>query len=180
MEDLLCKINNDSTFMVIAAISVVILIFVLLMVVISSMRIKGYKDSYVNAQIDIQEKDALIEKLQTDLGNIKIKNAQNEQELLSFSQTKEKLKDTETKLEHLQTAHTAEQKLQAETRTELDHMLNSHGRLTEEHKVLSKKFETVQDENNKLHVNNARLLMKLETEARFTRQANAKKNSDKS
>ena len=101
MDDLLCKINNDSTFMVIAAISVVILIFVLLTVVISSMRIKGYKDRFLNGQIDIQEKDALIENLKSELESIKIRNAKNEQELQLFSQTKEKLKEREEKLEHL-------------------------------------------------------------------------------
>ena len=57
-------------------------------------------------------------------------------------------------------------------------MLNSHGTLNEEHKALTQKFDAVQDENNKLHVNNARLLMKLETEARFTRQEKNEKKKE--
>jgi hypothetical protein len=167
MDELICKISDDSTFMLIAAISVVILIFVLLVVVISSMRIKGYKNRFINSNIDNQEKDALIEKLQEELQSSKIKNVQNEQELQLFAHTKERLKETEEKLEKLQTSDIALQKLQAETRTELDHTLNSLAVLTEEHKTLSEKFEALQDDNNKLHINNARLLMKLESEARF-------------
>ena len=165
--------------MVIAAIAIVLLLFVVLMVVISSMRIKGYKDRFTNAQIDIHEKDALIEKLQEELQSIKIKNAQNEQELQQFAQTKEKLKDTETKLEHLQKVHNELEKLQSETRSELDHTLNLFGTLSEEHKNLSDKFESVQEDNNKLHVNNARLLMKLESEARLaTEMAKRSNNGD--
>jgi uncharacterized membrane protein YukC len=101
MNDLVQKISTDSTFMVIAAISIVILIFVLLMVVVSSIKIKNYKHRYTNTKIDNQEKETLISELQEQLQHIKIKNEQNEQELLHFAQTKEKLQNTETTLENL-------------------------------------------------------------------------------
>ncbi len=165
--------------MVMAAIAIVILLFVVLMVVISSMRIKSYKDRFINTQIDNQEKEALIATLQNELQDLKIKNAQNEQELQQFAETREKLSDRESKLEHLQTAHNALEKLQSETRSELDHTLNIFGKLTEEHQTLNKKFEAVQEDNNKLHVNNARLLMKLESEARFASEMEKRSNHDK-
>ncbi len=177
MDELLCKISDDSSFMVIVAIAIVILLFVVLMVVISSMRIKGYKDRFLNAQIDNQEKDALIVKLQEELKNIQIRNAKNEQELQLFAQTKEKLKETENKLEVVQTTSAALEKLQGETRSELDHTLNMLGKLTEEHKTIKEKFEAVQEDNNKMHVNNARLLMKLESETRFAAELAKKPKS---
>ncbi len=179
MDDLICKINSDSTYMVIVAIAIVILLFVVLMVVISSMRIKSYKDRFINTEIDNQEKEALIAKLQDELQNAKIRNAQNEQELQQFAQTKEKLKDTESKLEYLQTSGNALEKLQSETRTELDHTLNTLGKLTEEHRVLTEKFETVKEDNNKLHINNARLLTKLESEARFASEMEKRSKNGK-
>ena len=179
MNDIVCKISNDSGYMVMVAIAIVILLFVVLMVVISSIRIKSYKDRFINTEIDNQEKEALIADLQNELQNLKIKNAQNEQELQQFAETREKLGDTESKLEHLQTAHNALEKLQSETRAELDHTLNIFGKLTEEHKALNEKFEAVQEDNNKLHVNNARLLMKLESEARFASEMEKRSNHDK-
>jgi hypothetical protein len=39
--------------------------------------------------------------------------------------------------------------------------------LSKNYDLINGKFEAIQEDNNKLHVNNARLLMKLETEARF-------------
>ena len=178
MNDIICKINNDSSYMVIVAIAIVILLFVVLMVVISSMRIKSYKDRFINTEIDNQEKEALIVKLQSELQNLKIRNAQNEQELQQFAQTREKLSDTESKLEQLQTSNNALEKLQSETRSELDHTLNIFGKLTEEHKTLNGKFEALQEDNNKLHVNNARLLMKLESEARFASEMEKRSTGD--
>ena len=180
MNDIICKINNDSSYMVMVAIAIVILLFVVLMVVISSMRIKSYKDRFINTEIDNHEKEALIIKLQKELQDLKIRNAQNEQELQQFAQTREKLSDTESKLEHLQTSNNALEKLQSETRSELDHTLNIFGKLTEEHKTLNEKFEAVQEDNNKLHVNNARLLMKLESEARFASEMEKRSKGDDS
>lgn len=178
MNDIICKMNNDSTYMVIVAIAIVILLFVVLMVVISSMRIKSYKDRFINSEIDNQEKEALIVKLQSELQNLKIRNAQNEQELQQFAQTREKLTDTESKLEHLQKSSNELEKLQSETRSELDHTRNIFGKLTEDHKTLNVKFEAVQEDNNKLHVNNARLLMKLESEARFASEMEKRSKGD--
>lgn len=179
MNDLICKVNSDSTYMVIVAIAIVILLFVVLMVVISSMRIKGYKDRFINSEIDNQEKEALIVSLQKELQDLKIKNAQNEQELQQFAQTKEKLSDTESKLEQLQISGNALEKLQSETRTELDHTLNTLAKLTEEHRALAEKFEVLQEDNNKLHINNARLLTKLESEARFASEMEKRSNNKK-
>jgi len=179
MDELLCKINEDSAFMVMIAIATVILLFVVLMIVISSMRIKGYKDRFINIEIDNQEKDALITKLQNELKELQIKNAKNEQLLQLFAETKEKLEETEKRLELLQTTSAALEKLQGETRSELDHTLNMLGKLTEEHETINEKFESLQEDNNKMHVNNARLLIKLESETRFASELAKKfKNGD--
>ncbi|SFZ97832.1 DNA recombination protein RmuC [hydrothermal vent metagenome] len=166
MNNLLEKISTDSTFMVIGAISIVILIFVLLMVVVSSMRIKNYKYKYVNTKIDNQEKETLISELQNELEAIKIKNAKNEQELQYFAQTKEKLLKTENAFEELNKSTNALELLQKETATKLENTLMSLDKLTKEHDAIKLKLESIQEDNNKMHVNNARLLMKLESESR--------------
>lgn len=168
MNDFVQKISTDSTFMVIAAISIVILIFVLLMVVVSSMRIRNYKYKYSNSKIDNQEKDTLIVKLQDELQSLKIKNAQNEQELQQFAQTKDNLNKTETALEMLKKSTNELELLQNETATKLENTLITLKKLTQDYESINAKLETIQEDNNKLHVNNARLLMKLESEIRFT------------
>ncbi len=162
MEEFLSKINNDSIFMIIAAVSTVILIFVLLMVVISSMRIKTYKNRFINSQIDNQEKNEFIEKQQKELENIKILNAKNEQELKEFRQTQKLLTEAMRKLKELQTSSKALHNLQNETKIELDYKIILLETLTQKHQLLTEKFNAIKDENSKLRVNNTRLLVKLQ------------------
>ena len=64
------------------------------------MRVKTYKDRFINTQIDNQEKETQIIELQKELQALKIKEAQNEQELQLFGETKEKLGVTEEKLHY--------------------------------------------------------------------------------
>lgn len=176
MNDLLCKIGNDSSYMLAAAIALVVLLFIVLMVVITSMRVKSYKDRFINTQIDNQEKEAQIIALQQELQELKIKEAQNAQELQLFSETKEKLSLTEENLTALQRSTNELEKLQGQTQSKFEHIQEKHESLLEEHKLLQERFESLQEDNSKLHINNARLLMKLETEARLAMQSNMKAN----
>ncbi len=172
MDELVTKIGSDSTLMFISAITVVILLFIVLVVVISSMRVKSYKDRFVNLQIDNQEKEKLISELQKELQVFKIKNAQNEQELQQFSQTKEKLLDIEAALTGFQKEHSELEKLQSQTQAKFENIENMYENLLTEHKNLQERFEQLTEENSKLRINNARLLMKVETEARFKSEMN--------
>jgi len=168
MEALITKIQGDSTLMFAAAMVVVILLFIVLVVVISAMRVKSYKDRFINTQIDNHEKENTIVLLQKELGELKIKNAQDEQELQHFGQTKEKLVETEKHLLTVQTEFNELSKLQSQTQANLENYEEMHLQLQEEHSHVTKRYEELQDDINKLRVNNARLLMKLETEARFS------------
>jgi len=183
MNDLICKIGNDSTYMMVAGIALVVLLFIVLMVVVTSMRVKTYKDRFINTQIDNQEKEAQISDLQSELQSVKITNAQNEQELQHFGQTKEKLSTTEENLASLQKSSNEVEKLQGQTKSKLDHTQEMHENLRQEHKSLQERHTSLQEDNSKLHINNARLLMKLETEVRFASQLNdrtSKKKGDES
>ena len=176
MNDLLCKIGSDSNYMLAAAMALVLLLFIVLMVVITSMRVKTYKDRFINTQIDNHEKEAQIMELQSELQALKIKEAQNEQELQLFSETKEKLAHTEEGLSALQKSFNELEKLQGQTQSKFEHIEDKHDNLLEEHKLLQERLESLQEDNSKLHINNARLLMKLETEARLAMQSNMKAN----
>jgi len=67
MEELIEKISGDPMLMLSAAVAVVVLLFVVLVVVVASMRIKLYKDRYVNVRIDNQEKEKQISVLEETL-----------------------------------------------------------------------------------------------------------------
>ena len=164
MEDIIYKINNDLVSMIILAIAVVIIIFVLLMVVISSMRIKGYKDRYININIDNQVKETTIKELEEELHNIKILNAKQEEKLQHYSETKDKLNYKEIKLDDTKTSLNNLKTIESETRVELAHSLNNFENLNAKYKLIKDQFIHIQDDNNKLRATNTRLLMKFETE----------------
>jgi len=179
MEDLICKIGNDSTYTLIAGAALVVLLFILLLVVITSMRVKTYKDRFINTRIDNKEKELQISDLQSELQSVKIKNAQQEQALEQFSQTRETLAATEEKLATVQKALNELEKLQNQTQSKLEHTEEKFEALTEAHKEVQERFGSLQEENSKLHINNARLLMKLETEARMNSHLQSRNSKGK-
>ena len=167
MEDIIYNINNDLISMVLLAIAVVIVIFVLLMIVISSMRIKSYKDRYINTNIDNQDKENIIKKLEEELHNIKIINAKQEQKLQHYSETKDKLNHKEIKLDDIKISLNKLRNIESETRVELEHSIGNFENLNNKYKLLKQKFICIQDDNNKLRATNTRLLMKFETEIKI-------------
>jgi chromosome segregation ATPase len=170
MEELIEKIGSDPILMLSSAIAVVVLIFVVLVVVVASMRVKTYKDRFVNLRADNEEKEKRIVLLENELQEIKIRNAQNEQALEQFSDTKNRLAHTETLLSESRQELGQIQNLQAQTQTQLDNTNMLYESLQEEHRMLKERLDTLNEENSKLRINNARLLMKLETEEHLERQ----------
>jgi DNA recombination protein RmuC len=172
MDELVTKIGSDSILMFVMAIAFVVLLFIVLVVVVSSMRVKSYKDRSINLQIDNQEKEKLISTLQKELQTFKIKNAQNEQELQQFEETKKKLSSIDMSLLTFQKEHSELEKLQSQTYAKFENIQNIYENLLKEHKILQERFEQLTEDNSKQRINNARLLMKLETEARFKSEMN--------
>ena len=174
MEALLEKIGSDPILMISAAIGVVLVLFVVLVVIVANMRIKTYKDRYVNTRIDNIEKEKLIASLQKELQETKISNAQQAQELQQFDDTKKKLSRTEEHLASTQKELATIQKQLAQTQAQLENIQSMYASLQEEHQGFKERFDLLADENSKLRVNNARLLMKLETEERFRTQGQSR------
>ena len=102
MQELLVKIQNDSTLMLMAGLALVVLLVILLVIVVSAMKVKIYKDRFWNTDVDNKEKTEQIAALELELEAYKLKNASNEQELQQFSETKETLKSTNEALSTLQ------------------------------------------------------------------------------
>jgi len=172
MQDLLLEIQNDPTLMFISVIALVVLLTIALIVVVSSMRVKTYKDRFISVAEDNDEKAEQISSLEKELQEYKIKNASNEQELQQFSETKDLLKNTKESLSTTQKEFTDLEKEQSQLTTKFENIQARYDHLADEHKTLHERTEQLQEENSKLRINNARLLMKLETEARFASQLN--------
>jgi len=166
MQELLLKIQNDSTLMLMAGLALVVLLVILLVIVVSAMKVKIYKDRFWNTEVDNKEKTEYIAALEHELEAYKLKNASNEQELQQFAETKETLKSTNESLSSLQAKHSELEKELSQIKAQLESAQSIHATLVEEHSNLKERHESVLEENSKYRTNNARLLMKLESEER--------------
>jgi len=166
MQDILLKLHNDSTFMLITGLALVVLLVILLVIVVSAMKVKIYKDKFWNTKVDNTEKTEYIEALEHELEAYKLKNASNEQELQQFAETKATLKSTNEALTNLQSKHSEVEKELTQTKSKLESEQLNHVALQNEHNKLKERHENVVEENNRYRTNNARLLMKLESEER--------------
>jgi len=168
MQELLLKIQNDSTLMLMAGMALVVLLVIVLIVVVSAMKVKIYKDRFWNTQIDNKEKTEYISALEHELQAYKIKNASNEQELQQFAETKETLKSTNETLLTLQGKYNELEKELSQIKAKLESAEEIHAALLEEHNTLKERQDTILEDNSRYRTNNARLLMKLESEERHT------------
>jgi DNA recombination protein RmuC len=177
MNELITKIQGDSTLMLMAIIAVVVLLVIVLTVVVSAMRVKTYKDRFWNVQVDNKEKAEYIVKIERELQEYKIKDAKNQQELAQFSETKTTLKATEENFKTLQKSANELEKVLSQTQAKLESAEGIYENLMQEHTTLKERFDAIMEENAKYRVNNARLLMKLESEGRQTQMMREKQNA---
>ena len=166
MNELIEKIQNDSTLMLMAVMAVVVLLVIVLVTLISAMRVKTYKNRWWNTQVDNNEKAEYIFSLESELQSYKIKNASNEQELSQFAETKEILKSTNETFLELQGRFNELEKELSQTKAKLESAEAIYEALLVEHKELKDRHEEILEGNSKYRTNNARLLMKLESEER--------------
>ena len=164
MQETFANIQNDSTMMLIAGIAIVVLLAIVLVVVVSAMRIRAYKDRFQNLLIEIKEKSEYIKTLEKEAEASSVEHANNKKELSLFDETKKILKKEKSNYKALDIVFKSNQKeldkakgTLGATQKKLDALITAHEGLKEE-------LETSLDENSKLRANNARLLMKLEKE----------------
>ena len=170
MDHWISRLSSDTTWMFIGAMALVILLFIVLVVVVSGMRVKSYKTHFINVQIDNEAKAEEIAELQRELQALKIQNVKQSQELQQFTQTREDLLSTRAELEQLRKRYHELEKLQSHIEAKLSYTETLHNELQDAYRALEERFHTLTEENGKLHINNARLLMKLESEERQKEQ----------
>jgi len=166
MQDLFLKIENDSTLMLIGGVMLVVLLVIILIVVIFSTKNTTLKEKLHESKESDYDKSSKIELLEEELQSVKIKNASMEQVLRQFLQMKEDLTTRNDELQLTQARHNTLVKEYSHVFTKLENIEEYFKKLQEEHTLLQERYESLVEENSKHRVNNARLLMKLETESR--------------
>ncbi len=162
--------------MLIGGVALSVLLAIVLVIVVSAMRVKMYKDRFWNIQADHQAKTDRISALENELQEYKIKNAKNQQELAQFDETRTTLKTANESYVLLQDNYNESQKELSQTKATLEAIEGVLQKLQEEHQNLKERFDETQEETLKLRTNNARLLTKLESEERYAQNMKHKRD----
>lgn len=173
------KIESEYTLMLVAGVALAVLLIILLVILVSAMKVKTYKDRYWNTKVDNEEKTEYIFALEHELQEYKVKNQSNEQALEEFGKTKETLRSTSETLSTLQEQYSALENELAQIKTDLENAQAVHAALLEEHSTLKERYDLVVEDNSRYRTNNARLLMKLESEERQTSSKEERMNNYK-
>jgi len=177
MEEIILKIQTDTTYMLVAIVAVVVLLIIVLVIVVSAMRVKTYKDRWWNLRIDNKEKAEYLSVVEKELQEYKIRDASKTQELMQFGETKETLKHTNDSFTDLQSKYNELEKELSQLKAKLESAEGIYGNLMEEHQTLKERFDNVMEDNAKYRTNNARLLMKLESEERHSKMLKQREDS---
>jgi chromosome segregation ATPase len=170
MNEVVEKLNSEPLLMLSSAIGIVLVLFVVLIVVIANMRIRTYKNRFVNTRMDNEAKEKMILELQKKVQTLQSLNERKSHELEQFDTVKLRLQETELAFKETQDTLAKIDKLQGQTQTKLENSEQIYTVLKEEYESLKERLEVLLEENNKLRVSNARLLIKLDTEERFASQ----------
>ena len=166
MQEIITTIQNDSTMMLIVGVGLAVFLVIFLVLLVSAMKIKGYKDNYrrIHAEnLAIAEARSTLEK---ELKVYKITDQKNKKELAQAADTIKRLKIDLADYPKLQ-KYTAElEKELHQTQTKLETAYGKYADLDTKHNDLQKRFATLTEESTKYRANNARLLTKLENSKR--------------
>jgi len=168
MQETITAIQNDSTLMLIGGVALAVLLAIVLVVVVSSMRVKIYKDRFKNLLFENKEKAEYIVNTEKELQTYKIKDAKNQQELSQFDETKKSLATATEVHMSLQNTFNENEKELSQIKAKLEVTTGMYEALTNEHEAFKVRFDVVNEENIKYRTTNARLLTKLENEERFS------------
>ncbi|SFV52523.1 DNA recombination protein RmuC [hydrothermal vent metagenome] len=166
LNEILKYIEKDSILTLLAMIAIVVVLVILLILVVSSMRIKIYKDRWWNIQIDNQKKSEYIKDLEQELQSFQIKGANQNEEVLYFAKTRETLKKSMDEFILLQKDFSQLNKEFTYMESELHNTQNMKDKVQEDYQRLLIRFDTTVEENMKHRTNNTRLLTKLESESK--------------
>jgi len=166
VQGLILKMQDDFNWTFMAGLALAILLFIVLVVVVSAMRVKTYRDRFLDISLDNTDKTETILTLEEELEALKVTNDHNEQTLKEFAKTKEILKATQETLLGLQENFVLLEKEFSQTQNQLSTLQNTHEDATKEQLILRGQYDTLQEDTNRLRINNSRLLMKLQSEER--------------
>lgn len=159
---ILRNIERDSILTLLAIIAIIVTLVILLVLVVSSMRIKIYKDRWWNVKVDNQEKSEYIREIERKIQALQVQDATNNQELLYFAKTRQTLKENIDEFANLQKKFYEYSKELAQTQAQLDYAQETNETLKEKYQSLRTRFDNTVEENMKHRSNNARLLSKIE------------------
>ena len=166
MEEIISQIQNDSTLMLIVGVSTAVFLVIFLVIVVSAMRIKVFKDRYRRISAENLANIEALSNIERELKVYKITDQKNKREIAQDAKTIIRLEKDTKEYPALQVSAAKVDRALAQTKEELEDSYLKYAALQLELRNLQDRHETLTDENTKCRSNNSRLLTKLENAKR--------------
>jgi Na+-transporting methylmalonyl-CoA/oxaloacetate decarboxylase gamma subunit len=156
--------DGNSFLLFFIGVSVVVVLMILLIVLFAEIRVKRYKEQFHKLASQNNEKAEKL-KLQAETLEEKKGTIETLEKQLMVLQNKEEKFIVQEKQSYEIEKELEALKLSLLEKTEqLEVLQNHYGALVAQHQVLQQKEQTLREQNNKLSINNTRLLRKLNLE----------------
>lgn len=162
IEELIETIREDSTLMLIVGVGASLFLVVFLVLLVSAMRIKFYKNKYRRIDAENISISEIRTRLEQELKAYKITDKKNKNELAFFQSRIDALEIESREYASLKKSTYETEKILHQTQEKLDVSYAKNEALKEELTLLQEKHDKIMGENTKNRANNARLLRKLE------------------
>ena len=156
------NISSDTTTLFLTGIIAAVALIVALVILVSTMKVKSYKDKYVDVNDIKNEQASYIEDIEHKLHSLEVENASDKQELSQFAETKETLTRVNEKLSLLHNKFNEQSNELSSTKSNLSSTKESLEELRGEYLALKELNGKLNDDTRRLQSNNSSLLMKVE------------------
>lgn len=162
MQEIIDKIQNDSTMMLIVGVGAAVFLVIFLVLIVSAMRIKVYKDNYRRIHAENKAISEIRSRLEQELKVYKITDQKNKKELAQERAEIVRLKADTQGYAALQKSSKKIEKELYQTQEELEASYAKYQALQERQETLQAQHDKLVVDNTKNRANNTRLLRKIE------------------
>lgn len=156
------NISSDTTTLFLVGLITAVALIIALVIFVSTIKIKSYKDKYITVNNLNIENEEEIEHLDNELQALKIESASDKQELSQFSETKELLKIANEKLSNLHNNFNEQSNELSSTKSNLHSTKETLDSLRVDFKELKDINAKLNDDTLRLQSTNSSLLTKVE------------------
>jgi len=170
IESIIYRLENDSTWMLILGISIVVFLIIVLVIVISTLRVRRYRNRFKGLLFKNEKYLQKVSALENELATFKTTNNENTNLKVSLIEREKTLDASQASYEVLHKNFDENEKRLKKLSQALQSKENEYKILLKEYEESKERVSALSEENTKYRTTNGRLLLKLENSEFMTKR----------